>query len=99
MLHLSTFHTWPWPTKIFTLGRFEILIEDKPIDATRLQKKPLILLKALIALGGEGVGEETLSELLWPDAEGDAAYTSFRTTLFRLRRSLGSDAILCTKAG
>ena len=90
---------WPWPTKIFTLGRFEILIEDKPIDATRLQKKPLILLKALIALGGEGVREETLSELLWPDAEGDAAHTSFRTTLFRLRRSLGSDEAILFHEG
>ena len=85
---------WPWPMRIFTLGRFEILIEDKPIDTTRLQRKPLSLLKALIALGGEGVREETLSELLWPDAEGDAAYTSFRTTLSRLRHSLGESAIM-----
>ena len=38
--------------------------------------------------------EETLSELLWPDAEGDAAYTSFRTTLSRLRHSLGENAIM-----
>jgi DNA-binding SARP family transcriptional activator len=85
---------WPWPTRIFTLGKFEILIEDKPIDTTRLQKKPLLLLKALIALGGKGVREKTLSGLLWPDAEGDVAYTSFRTTLFRLRRFLGDAAIL-----
>ena len=53
--------SWPWPTRIFTLGRFEILVEDKPIDTTRLQKKPLSLLKALIALGGERVREESLS--------------------------------------
>jgi DNA-binding SARP family transcriptional activator len=91
--------SWPWPTRIFTLGRFEILIEDKPIDITRLQKKPLLLLKALIALGGERVREETLSELLWPDAEGDAAHTSFRTTLFRLRRSLGSDEAILFHEG
>jgi DNA-binding SARP family transcriptional activator len=85
---------WPWPVKVYTLGRFEIVVEDKPIDFTRLQRKPLSLLKALIALGGEGVREETLSELLWPDAEGDAAYASFRTTLSRLRHSLGENAIL-----
>jgi DNA-binding SARP family transcriptional activator len=91
--------SWPWPTRIFTLGRFEILVEDKPIDTTRLQKKPLSLLKALIALGGERVREESLSELLWPDAEGDAAHTSFRTTLFRLRRSLGSDEAILFHEG
>ena len=90
---------WPWPIRIFTLGRFEILAENKPIDATRLQKKPLLFLKAVIALGGEGVREETLSELLWPDAEGDAAHTSFRTTLFRLRRSLGSDEAILFHEG
>ena len=90
---------WPWPIRIFTLGRFEILIEEKPIDTTRLQKKPLLLLKALIALGGEKVREETLSELLWPDAEGDAAHSSFRTTLFRLRRSLGSDEAILFHEG
>jgi len=91
--------SWPWPIRIFTLGRFEILIEEKPIDTTRLQKKPLLLLKALIALGGEKVREETLSELLWPDAEGDAAHSSFRTTLFRLRRSLGSDEAILFHEG
>ena len=90
---------WPWPIRIFTLGRFEILIEGKPIDTTGLQKKPLLLLKALIALGGEGVREEALTELLWPDAEGDAAHTSFRTTLFRLRRSLGSDEAILFHEG
>ena len=91
--------SWPWPIRISTLGRFEILIEDKPIDTTRLQKKPFSLLKALIALGGEGIREETLSELLWPDAEGDAAHASFRTTLFRLRRSLGSDEAILFHEG
>ncbi len=90
---------WPWPIRVFTLGRFEILVEDTPIDTTRLQKKPLLLLKALIALGGQGVTDETLSELLWPDAEGDAAYTSFRTTLSRLRRLLGSDKALLVHEG
>jgi LuxR family transcriptional regulator, maltose regulon positive regulatory protein len=82
---------WPWPIKVFTLGRFELLIDDKPIEMTRLKKKPLLLLKALIAHGGEGVHESYLSELLWPDADGDVAYGSFRTTLSRLRRILGND--------
>ena len=50
-LHLEN---WPWPLKIFTLGRFELLKDGKPIQfARKAQEKPLALLKALIALGGK----------------------------------------------
>jgi LuxR family transcriptional regulator, maltose regulon positive regulatory protein len=30
---------WPWPIKVFTLGRFELLIDDKPVEMTRLRRK------------------------------------------------------------
>jgi len=60
-IHLEN---WPWPLKIFTLGRFELLKEEKPIPSSRkIQQKPLALLKALIALGGKGVREEQLSDI------------------------------------
>jgi DNA-binding SARP family transcriptional activator len=40
------------------------------------------------------VAETRLSEVLWPDADGDMAHRSFSTNLHRLRRLLGvSDAI------
>jgi LuxR family transcriptional regulator, maltose regulon positive regulatory protein len=91
--------SWPWPIRIFTLGRFELLIDDNPIEITRLKKKPLLLLKALIALGGESVREETLSELLWPDAEGDAAHDAFKTTVLRLRRLLADDEAILFHEG
>ena len=47
----------------------------------------------MIALGGENVSEERLSDLLWPDAEGDAAQDALSTTLHRLRHLLTHDAI------
>jgi LuxR family transcriptional regulator, maltose regulon positive regulatory protein len=40
-----------------------------------------------------------VSELLWPDAEGDVAYGSFRTTLSRLRHILGSDDAILIQEG
>ena len=44
---------WPFPVKVYTLGRFEIFREGKPIRFTgKTQQKPLSMLKALIALGG-----------------------------------------------
>jgi DNA-binding SARP family transcriptional activator len=90
---------WPWPVRVNTLGRFEVLVDDKPLEMTRLKKKPLLLLKALVAMGGENIREEYLGELLWPDAEGDMAYDAFRTTLSRLRHLLGSEGAILVHEG
>ncbi|HEX9603284.1 MAG TPA: winged helix-turn-helix domain-containing protein, partial [Myxococcales bacterium] len=85
---------WPWPVRILTLGRFEVLIHDRRLTFSgKAQKKPLALLQALIALGGRGVREELLMDALWPDAEGDAAARALTTTVHRLRRLLGPEAI------
>ena len=48
-------------------------------------KKPLELLKILLANGGRSVATGTIVEALWPDARGDAAVDSLTTTLQRLR--------------
>jgi DNA-binding SARP family transcriptional activator len=84
--------TWPWPVKVFTLGRFEIVINERPVQFSgKAQRKPLALLQVLIALGGQRVREERLTEVLWPDADGDAAHQALATTLHRLRRLLGHE--------
>ena len=83
---------WPWPLRVRTLGRFEVARDGAPLEVRgKAQKKPLELLKALVALGGEGVDASRLAALLWPDADGDAAKASFDTTLYRLRKLLGRD--------
>ncbi len=91
-LHIEN---WPWPVKIATLGRFEILKDDKPLRFSgKVQKKPLEMLKALIAFGGREVPGEQIAAALWPDADGDAAYKAFGITLIRLREMLGvKDAV------
>ncbi|MEN6374127.1 MAG: BTAD domain-containing putative transcriptional regulator [Smithella sp.] len=90
-LHLEA---WPWPVKIYTLGRFAIVCNDIPVTFSRkAQQKPLSLLKSLIAMGGNSIKQEALEEILWPDAEGDLAHQAFDTTLHRLRKLLG-----CPKA-
>jgi two-component SAPR family response regulator len=40
-----------------------------------------------------------LTESLWPDAEGDAAYHAFENTLYRLRRLLGSADVVNLSGG
>ncbi len=91
---------WPYPFKIYTLGRFEILEDDKPLYFSgKVQQKPLAMLKAIIVFGGREVGEDQISDALWPDAEGDLAHRSFATTLHRLRKLIGSDTVIQFKEG
>jgi DNA-binding SARP family transcriptional activator len=85
---------WPWPLRIYTLGCFELVKDDQPVRFEgKAQRKPLDLLKALIALGGREVRQERLAEVLWPDAAGDSSQSAFTTTLSRLRKLIGEDAI------
>lgn len=80
---------WPWVLKISTLSRFEIMIDDRPLRfSARVHRKPLELLKSLIARGGVGVDTEKIMDDLWPEAEGDMARSAFSTNLSRLRRIL-----------
>jgi DNA-binding SARP family transcriptional activator len=91
---------WPWAVKVFTLGRLELVRDGEPVRFSgKAQKRPLGLLKALIALGGDEVSEERLADLLWPDAEGDAAQQALSTTVHRLRRLLGREEVLRRQAG
>lgn len=97
LLHIEQ---WPWPVRIYTLGRFEILRDDASVRFSgKVQKKPLELLKALIALGGKEVSQERLSDLLWPDSEGDASHSAFSTTLQRLRALVGNEQALQLQEG
>ena len=80
---------WPWPIKVYTMGQFRLVIDEDIIRFSgKSQKKPLDILKAIITLGGRGVREEDLTNWFWPEADGDAAHQSFKTTLHRLRKLL-----------
>ena len=86
---------WPWPIRIYTLGGFSVEIDGQPLQfAGKTQKKPLDLLKAIIALGGKGVSRTLLAETLWPDSDGDDARHTLAITLHRLRRIIGHEALI-----
>jgi DNA-binding SARP family transcriptional activator len=92
--------SWPWSVKVHTLGTFRVEIAGKPLHYSgKAQKKPLEMLKALIALGGEERREGQIADLLWPDAEGDAARQSLKVTLHRLREILGNDGAVLVGEG
>ena len=80
---------WPWKIKVYTLGRFSLLINNQLVTFSRKARaRPLELLYALIASGGRNVSKEKITAYLWPEALGDAANSSFSTTLQRLRKLL-----------
>ena len=89
---------WPWLLQVHTLGRFAVLKDGGPMDfAGKASRKPLELLKALIAFGGAEVNQDALIDALWPETEGDRAQQSFEMALHRLRKLLDADAVLALK--
>jgi LuxR family maltose regulon positive regulatory protein len=91
---------WPWPLRVNTLGPFRVLKNGSAIAFSgKAQRRPLDLLKALIAYGGKEVNEERITEALWPRIDGDSAHRSFTTTLHRLRKLLGEDRAIHLSEG
>jgi LuxR family maltose regulon positive regulatory protein len=96
----SSLDEWPWPVRVRALGHFEVVIDDKPlIFAGKTQRRPLELLKAMVAYGGTDVPEAALCDALWPDAEGNAAHKSLEIALHRLRKLLRHDHAIVVKGG
>ncbi len=91
-LHIEN---WPWTLKIYTLGGFRLVKNDKPVRFSgKVQKRPLELLKVVIAYGGINVHTDRVIDALWQESDGDMAQSAFSTTLNRLRKLLGTkDAI------
>lgn len=91
---------WPWPLKILTLGRFELVKEREPLEfPVKAPRKMLSLLKVLVAFGSKGLSEEQLTDAIWPEAEGDLAHQAFATILHRLRQLLGNEKMIQLRKG
>jgi ATP/maltotriose-dependent transcriptional regulator MalT/DNA-binding SARP family transcriptional activator len=91
---------WPWPIRIHTLGRFELLIDGTAaVFGRKTPKKVLALLKAIVGYGAQNVPEERLIDALWPDEEGDAAHRAFNTALYRLRKLVRHGSFIVQKGG
>ena len=91
---------WPWAYRVQTFGGFRLLRHDEPLPATgKAQRRPLDLLKVLIAYGGEQVAESRITDALWPRIDGDSAHRSFTSALHRLRKLLGEDRALLLHEG
>jgi DNA-binding SARP family transcriptional activator len=91
---------WPWPVRVYTLGRFTVRREDLPLPRGRkAQRRPLELLQAIVAGGSREAPAESLAEALWPDLDGDAAAKALEAALHRLRRLLGDHGAVRMREG
>jgi DNA-binding SARP family transcriptional activator len=86
---------WPWFLEIITMGSFTLVKKGQLVKFGRkAQRKPLQMLRLVLALGGSQVAEERVVDALWPEADGDMGHRSFSITLHRLRRLLGSSKVI-----
>lgn len=84
--------SWPWPIRIMTLGRFQVLKDNAPITFSgKSQQKPMEMLRVLIAVGAEGANADKIARILWPETDKAQSKGSFDSTLYRLRKLLGYD--------
>jgi LuxR family transcriptional regulator, maltose regulon positive regulatory protein len=92
---------WPWRWRIRAFGAFHV--ESVAIEAAakggKRAVRPMELLAALAAFGGEHVKVERLADALWPHVDSDYAHRSFNTTLHRLRAWLGEDGAVVVQGG
>jgi DNA-binding SARP family transcriptional activator len=89
---------WPWPVVIRTLGTFAIEVDGAPLEfAHKAQRKPLELLKLLVAAGRDGLGIDAATDHLWQPGEGGR--NAFDITVHRLRRLLGGERAVAVHAG
>ena len=73
---------------------------NKALESLRKSpEKPLAMLKIVISLGDREVQESNITDLLWPESEGDLAHRSFQVTLHRLRALLGHPQALVFHQG
>jgi tetratricopeptide (TPR) repeat protein len=91
---------WPWAVTIHTLGSFSMLKNGEAMHwKGKTPRKPLALLKALIAFGGRKVREDRVLDLLWADLEGPQAHLALKTAVHRLRKLLGTPDIILRDQG
>ena len=91
---------WPWLLEIVTMGSFALVKKGQPLKFGRkAQRKPLQMLRLILALGGSQVAEERVVDALWPEADGDMGHRSFSITLHRLRKLLGSSKVIELRNG
>lgn len=90
---------WPWPVKIYVLGRNIIEVDDKDVTDGRRQQRTLELIKLLVASGSTGSDIQAVLHFLWPEETETVSMATFKMALLRTRKLLGRDDIILCEGG
>jgi len=82
---------WPWPLKLYVLGRFAVFRGASEIHLSGRAHKQAELLKLLAVCRPEGERLSWFADALWPDSDGDDGLRNLDVTLTRLRKLLAVD--------
>lgn len=87
---------WPYRVDISCLGQFAIRLDGNRIStgSGKAQRKPRELLFHLIIANGRDLDQNWLADELWPDSDGDQSIHSLTTTIYRLRKLIGAQAVI-----
>jgi ATP/maltotriose-dependent transcriptional regulator MalT/DNA-binding SARP family transcriptional activator len=87
---------WPWPVRLHALGDLRVVVDGETLE---LGGKGAALLQLLATDSTTSIDQARITDLLWPDVEGDRARRSLDTTLHRVRRRLGHPDAIRMHAG
>jgi LuxR family maltose regulon positive regulatory protein len=87
---------WPYQVEISCLGGFTILVQGSRITSGsgKAQRKPRELLMHLVIADRRDLEQGWLADELWPEADGDQSLHTLTTTIYRLRKLIGADAVI-----
>lgn len=84
--------SWPWPVRVTLLGGYALSVDGAAPRPSRKESRRLMeLLRLLAAHAAMPIALDRVEDLLWPDAEGDAARNALENALHRLRKALGGE--------
>ena len=80
--------------QIFTFGRFGLTVGSHGLKVEKWRRKrPLTLLKFLIAHMGQAVPREVIIDCLWPEADERTGWERLKVTVYNLRHQLRAAGI------
>ena len=85
---------WPWPVRVRVCGQLAIDISNTPIPVSTKQKKVLELLALLVVEHRRPISKNKIKQVLWSDTDDQKAEQNLKSTLTRLRKLIGSRAIM-----
>lgn len=91
---------WPWRLRLHALGALRIERDGRAIaDSGKAQRKPLDLLRLLVAHGGRPLAADAVIDQLWPSPDANAPKGSLDMAVLRLRKLLGLPEALVVTDG